>query len=77
LLKKGKLSLDEIMDYCKLSKEDLKIIDNFINNPKPCIRELAISLNMDIKQLIEICENFDIYYIEKEEFDKEKRRRFE
>ncbi|KAL6589776.1 PD-XK nuclease family transposase-domain-containing protein [Neocallimastix sp. 'constans'] len=76
LLKKRKLSLDEIKDHCKLSKDDLKNIDNFINNPKRSIRELAIILNLDINQLIEICEISNIYYIEKEEFDKEKRRRF-
>jgi len=76
LLKERKLSLDEIKDFFKLSKDDLKIIDNFINNPKRSIRELAISLNLDINQLIEICEISNIYYIEKEEFDKVKRRRF-
>ncbi|KAL6632938.1 PD-XK nuclease family transposase-domain-containing protein [Neocallimastix sp. 'constans'] len=76
LLKKRKLSLNEIKDHCKLSKDDLKNIDNFINNPKRSIRELAIILNLDINQLIEICEISNIYYIEKEEFDKEKRRRF-
>ena len=59
-----------------MSKDDLKIIKNFINNPKRSIKELAISLNLDINQLIEICGIIDIYYIEKEEFDKEKKRRF-
>ncbi|ORY65571.1 hypothetical protein LY90DRAFT_225369 [Neocallimastix californiae] len=73
LLKQGILSLDEIKKNCKLSKDELKIIKNFINNPKRSIRELAISLNLDINQLIEICEIIDIYYIEKEEFDKEKK----
>jgi len=76
LLKKRKLSLNEIKDHCKLSKDDLKNIDNFINNPKRSIRELAIILNLDINQLIEICEISNIYYIEKEEFDKEEKRRY-
>jgi len=76
LLKQGIYSIDEIKKFCKLSKDDLKIIKNFINNPKRSIKELAISLNLDINQLIEICGIIDIYYIEKEEFDKEKKRRF-
>jgi len=76
LLKQGIYSIDEIKKYCKLSKDDLKIIKNFINNPKRSIRELAISLNLDINQLIEICGIIDIYYIEKEEFDKEEKRRY-
>ncbi|KAG4097731.1 hypothetical protein H8356DRAFT_1425177 [Neocallimastix lanati (nom. inval.)] len=57
LLKQGILSLDEIKKNCKLSKDELKIIKNFINNPKRSIRELAISLNLDINQLIEIYKN--------------------
>ncbi|OUM66270.1 hypothetical protein PIROE2DRAFT_6503 [Piromyces sp. E2] len=76
LLKKGIVSLDEIKNYSKLSLDDLTIIDNFLNNSNRSIRELAISLNMDdINQLIKICENSDIYYIEKEEFDREKKKK--